>query len=319
MSANWSGWRDLIQEYRLARGEARASTGKKKPQRLQVVKLDEGKQSFYLRELARLTGISAGTTQRDLRDLERVGLVRSERRGRQIFYQANRLSPVFDALRALLEQTMGAPDLVRAALAGLADKIIYAGVYGSLAEGTLKPSSDIDVLVVGKVEFSEVTDSLAPTEQRLGRPVNPTVYTSAEFHRGLKDQRHFLTTILGRPLIDLIGVLPLTLAQWNENGWLQAIPVSAEEVGRLLAVADRSLADAGVAGVSVDARLGFAHAATVAVAAAALASEGYRAGKERHHEGLLDSLRYTIGVDLRLLKQLRDVGRGCRGLASHRG
>jgi predicted nucleotidyltransferase len=166
------------------------------------------KQSFYLRELARLTGISAGTTQRELRDLERVRLVQSERRGRQIFYRANRLSPVFDALRALLEQTMAAPDLVRAALAGLADRISYAGVYGSLAEGTLKPSSDIDILVVGEVEFSEVTDALAPTEQRLGRPLNPTLYTPAEFSRGLRDRRHFLTTILGRPLIDLIGALP---------------------------------------------------------------------------------------------------------------
>lgn len=165
-------------------------------------------QSFYLRELARLTGSSAGTAQRELRAMEGVGLVRSQRRGRQVFYQANRLSPVFGALRALLEQTMGAPDIVRAALAVLADRVSYAGVYGSLAEGTLKPSSDIDVLVIGEVEFSEVTDVLSPTEKRLGRPVNPIVYSAIEFKRGLADRRHFLTTILGRPLIDLIGELP---------------------------------------------------------------------------------------------------------------
>jgi hypothetical protein len=85
--------------------------------------------------------------------------------------------------------------------------------------------------------------------------------------------------------------------------------VSGEEVGRLLAVADRSLADAGVTAVSLDARIGFAHSATVAAAAAALAAEGYRAGKERHRERLLDSLRYTIGIDQRLLKQLHDVRR----------
>jgi predicted nucleotidyltransferase len=103
---------------------------------------------------------------------------------------------------------MGAPDIVRAALAALADRISYAGVYGSLAEGTLKPSSDIDVLVIGEVEFSEVTDVLSHTENRLGRPVNPTVYSATEFKRGLADRRHFLTTILARPLIDLIGELP---------------------------------------------------------------------------------------------------------------
>jgi len=165
-------------------------------------------QSFYLRELARLAGTSAGTAQRELRALERVGLVQSHHRGKQIFYQANRLSPVFTALHTLLEQTMGAPDLLRAALAPLVDKIRYAGIYGSLAEGRLRPSSDIDVLVLGDVEFSEVTDALAPAEKRLGRPVNPSVYGIAEFQKGLQAQRHFLKTVLGRPLIDLIGELP---------------------------------------------------------------------------------------------------------------
>jgi predicted nucleotidyltransferase len=167
------------------------------------------KQSFYLRELARLAGTSAGTAQRELRSLERVGLVQSHRRGRQIFYQANRDSPIFDTLRTLLERTMGAPDLLRAALASLVDKIRYAGIYGSLAAGTLGPSSDIDVLVLGDVEFSEVTDALAFAEKKLGRPVNPRVYGVAEFQKGLQAERHFLSTVLGRPLIDLIGEVPL--------------------------------------------------------------------------------------------------------------
>jgi predicted nucleotidyltransferase len=166
------------------------------------------RQSFYLRELARLAGTSAGTAQRELRALERVGLVQSHRRGKQIFYQANRLSPVFNALRTLLEQTMGAPDLLRAALAPLVDRIRYAGIYGSLAEGKLRASSDIDVLVLGDVEFGEVTDALASTEKRLGRPVNPRVYGVAEFQQGLQGRRHFLSTVLDRPVIDLIGELP---------------------------------------------------------------------------------------------------------------
>jgi hypothetical protein len=85
--------------------------------------------------------------------------------------------------------------------------------------------------------------------------------------------------------------------------------VAAEEVARLLAVADRSLADAAVTAVSSDARVGFAHGAVLAAAAAALAAEGYRAGKERHHERLLDSLRHTVDADPRLLKQLHDVRR----------
>lgn len=69
------------------------------------------------------------------------------------------------------------------------------------------------------------------------------------------------------------------------------------EVVRLLAVADRNLAD------------------TVALAATALAAEGYRAGRDRHHERLLDSLRHTIDLDSRLLKQMHDVRRARNTMA----
>ena len=46
-------------------------------------------------------------------------------------------------------------------------------------------------------------------------------------------------------------------------------------------MADRNLSDAAVTAVSTDARVGFAHAATIAAAAAALAAEGYRAHELR--------------------------------------
>lgn len=163
---------------------------------------------FYLRERARVTGASAGTTQRELRALLRVGLVRSERRGRQIFFEANQRSPIFAARRTLLEQTMGAPDLLRAALAPLADRLLFAGIYGSLAQGTLGPDSDIDLLVIGDVEFAEVTDLLAPVEERMGRPANPSVYTVEQFRTAAQQRRHFPRTVLGRPVLPLIGDLP---------------------------------------------------------------------------------------------------------------
>lgn len=163
---------------------------------------------FYLRELARLTGSSAGTAQRELKALVRVGLVRTERRGRQLFYEANRSSPIFPTLRALLEQTMGVPDLLRAALATLSDRVVFACIYGSMAKGTLSAASDVDVLVVGDAEFSEVTDALAQVEQRIGRAVNPTVYTPAEFRRRLRDGGHFLKAVLEEPVILLIGEIP---------------------------------------------------------------------------------------------------------------
>lgn len=162
-------------------------------------------ESFYLRELARLTGASAGTAQRELRSLEAVGLITSHRRGSQRFFQSNENSPIFAALQQLLEQTMGAADLLRSALAPFADRLRLACIYGSLAKGSIGPSSDVDVLVVGTVEFSEITDAFESVEKRLKRPINSTVYSPEEFDLRLKEGRHFLVSVLGDELIPLIG------------------------------------------------------------------------------------------------------------------
>jgi len=164
--------------------------------------------SLYLRELVRLTGASPGAVQREVGELTKAGLLVRSRRGRQVFYQANRSMPVFAELRGLLEKTLGLPDVLRGALAPLADRIEAAALFGSVATGTSGPTSDIDLLVVGSAEFAEVTDVLAAAEVRLGREINPMVYSRAEFRRRLSDGGHLVTSVLRAPHLALIGVLP---------------------------------------------------------------------------------------------------------------
>jgi len=164
--------------------------------------------SLYLRELVRLTRSSPGAVQREAGELTEAGLLTRSRRGRQVFYQANRATPVFSELRGLLEKTMGAADVLRAALAPLADRIEAAVLFGSVAAGTSSPTSDIDLLIVGPAEFAEVVDALAGAEARLGREINPMVYSSLEFARRLSEGGHFVTSVVRAPRIPLIGVLP---------------------------------------------------------------------------------------------------------------
>ena len=110
----------------------------------------DSERSLYLRELVRITGASPGAEhQREVGELTRVGLLIRTRRGRQVFYEANRSHPVFHDLRSLLKKTVGAVDVLRGALAASADQIDAAVLFGSMAKGTGTFSSDIDVLVVG--------------------------------------------------------------------------------------------------------------------------------------------------------------------------
>lgn len=73
-----------------------------------------------------------------------------------MYYRANTASPVFSELKSLIVRTAGVVDVLRGALDGLTDRIAVAFVHGSLARGTEGPESDVDLVVVGDVTFSEV-------------------------------------------------------------------------------------------------------------------------------------------------------------------
>lgn len=112
---------------------------------------------------------------------------------------------VFEELKAIVVKTAGAADLLRAALAPLGDRIRIAFVYGSMARRQQRSGSDVDVLVIGDVGFRETVAALAEAQSQLGREVNPTVYAAAEFGSKLSARHHFLSDVLKREKVFLIG------------------------------------------------------------------------------------------------------------------
>jgi predicted nucleotidyltransferase len=163
-------------------------------------------ESLYYRQITRqLNGVSVGTLQRELATLAQLGLIDRSTVGKQVFYRANRNHPVFPELRALVAKTVGAIQVVRAALAPLAENISLAFIYGSMARQEEKAESDIDLLVVGKVTLEEVLTHLGDIEASLGRAVNPTVCSLAEFKSKLASGNHFLNSVVRGEKVFLMG------------------------------------------------------------------------------------------------------------------
>jgi predicted nucleotidyltransferase len=160
---------------------------------------------FYLRQIVRQSGAAHGAVQRELQMLVEAGILRRTVEGRHVYFQANRESPIFAELKALLLKTAGLVDVIREALAPIADRVHAAFVFGSAARGELRSNSDVDVLVVGDVSFPAVADALAGAQTRLGRDVNPTVYPPAEFRKKIRARHHFLTTVLQEPRLFALG------------------------------------------------------------------------------------------------------------------
>jgi predicted nucleotidyltransferase len=163
--------------------------------------------AVHVRELARLTGTSAGSLHRELARLAEAGLLTRSERGNQVLYQANRACPVFAELAGLCRKTGGLADVLRTALLGLADRIRFALVFGSVARGTETSLSDVDVLVVGEADFAEVVMALHPCQEVLGREVNPVVYSEAEWRARVDGDDPFVRDILQNPVMLLLGVM----------------------------------------------------------------------------------------------------------------
>jgi predicted nucleotidyltransferase len=162
-------------------------------------------ESFYLRQIARVTSAGMGSLQRELKQLSEAGIIQRSEIGRQAFFKANSDSPVFPELRNLIIKTFGVADVLRTALSPLADTIQVAFIFGSMAGGEFKEGSDLDVMVVGETAFEEVVASLSPVQETLAREINPTVYPPDEFKSKLAGGHHFLKSILKAPKIFLIG------------------------------------------------------------------------------------------------------------------
>jgi predicted nucleotidyltransferase len=161
---------------------------------------------FQSAELIRLVGAGTGSAHRLLTRLSAVGLVTCERVGNQKYYQANAESPVYEELAGLVRKTVGLAGPLRAALAPLAGQIIAAFVYGSVAKGTDKAGSDIDVMIIGdKLDYERVYAALQEVEAKLARTISPNLMGCAEWRRKRKDAGGFASRIAAQPRVFLIG------------------------------------------------------------------------------------------------------------------
>lgn len=160
---------------------------------------------FHVRELARMTRISAGSIHRELKAMAESGLLLRERVGNQVFYQANQACPIYEELAAIFRKTIGLAALLREALTEASGRIDLAFVFGSMASGRQTPASDVDVLVLGDVSLAEVVKALSPLQATLGRDVNPVAMTVARYSRELGRQDRFATRVLHEPKVFMIG------------------------------------------------------------------------------------------------------------------
>lgn len=175
-------------------------------QRVLALLFGQPDRSFYASELIRMASAGSGAVQRELAKLEQSGLLTVRRIGSQKHYQANPASPLFEELRGIVWKTVGLAEPLREALKPLAEDIVAAFVYGSVAKRGDTARSDIDLLIVSdKLTYADIYSALEPFRAGLQREVNPTVYGRQDIARRLKQGNAFLKRVFGQSKLWIIG------------------------------------------------------------------------------------------------------------------
>jgi predicted nucleotidyltransferase len=165
--------------------------------------------SFFATEIIDRLGAGSGAVQRELKKLADSGMVTVSRIGNRKHFQANPASPIFSELCALIRKTIGLLEPLREALEPASAAVELALVYGSVTKGRETAASDVDLLLVSDtLTLEAVYRLLGSTEQSLGRPINPTLYTSEEFSHRLRNGNPFLKRVLAGETLLLKGKLP---------------------------------------------------------------------------------------------------------------
>jgi len=175
-------------------------------QRVLGLLFGQPQRTFYANEVIALAERGTGAVQRELARLARSELVIVRQFGRQKHYQANPDSPIYSELCGIAGKTMGLAEPLREALASLADRIQAAFVYGSVAKRQDTASSDIDLMVLAdEVTYADLFTSLDDLGRKLGRSVNPTIFTATELAQKVARGDSFVRRVMEQPKIWIIG------------------------------------------------------------------------------------------------------------------
>jgi predicted nucleotidyltransferase len=157
----------------------------------------------HVRQVGREVGTVASAVGRELRRLEEAGVLTSELVGRARVYRLDEASAVARDASALFSRTEGVEALLRQAL-GAVSGIERAWIFGSHADRTERPDSDLDVMIVGTPGQAALSAALMPLEDRFGRAIHTTTLSPDEYRRR-RDRPGFVSEVLARPRIPLVG------------------------------------------------------------------------------------------------------------------
>ena len=159
---------------------------------------------IHTREIARRVEADPHSTQLALDHLLQAGAVISRRVGNLRMWSVNPESDRVAAIRGLVRRESRVAQLLSDSLTDMRG-VRFGVIFGSFASGADDVSSDIDVLLVGDVNWDRLAKLRDAISDHVRREVNFVVWSEDELRQPKRGQRRLLESILNRPRIMVKG------------------------------------------------------------------------------------------------------------------
>lgn len=160
-------------------------------------------QELHTREIARRVNADAHPVQRALEQMLEAGLLESRRLGNLRLWSV-RDSELAGPVREIVRRIAGLAGVLREALSSIRG-VHLAFLFGSYASGEDKLGSDIDLFIVGLPDWKGLSREITKHESDLGREINAVVWTVDELQDPTPKQQRFLSGLMRKPKIWLVG------------------------------------------------------------------------------------------------------------------
>lgn len=176
------------------------------------------RQSYYLREVAREVDIDMKAVQHQLKRLEDMNIVTSDRRGKIKEYRLNLANSTTRYFMAMAETFytityLAANFLVKKLVSRVEANVEGSLVlFGSLAKGQGTRESDIDILAISERQVDP--SAIKEAENLLGRKINAKLASAEQFLKGLREGDPLIREVVSNHVI-LKGVDGFCETMWR--------------------------------------------------------------------------------------------------------
>jgi len=165
--------------------------------------------SFFVRQLVRISGEEINSVRRELVNLKQIGAVLNQGRSNKLFYWANPGFIFFNELTLMgfKSKKLWADFSKYNNKEGGVYKIVCskAFVFAGNEEEEVKKADDVDMVIIGKIQIEKISKIIGEEEKKIGKEINYMVMSKKEFNLRISSREPFMVDFFLKAPITIMG------------------------------------------------------------------------------------------------------------------